>query len=71
MSPYEYKCSACGRVMDERSDPVWNKVQGWERKREQGGTNYILARRPLPEYMCDMCAKRIQGGDHPRQMVMF
>lgn len=60
--PYYFKCCECGRGMDERRDTVWGKVTGWEKKRHAGGTNHIACRRPLDEFMCDACMRKVLAG---------
>lgn len=56
------RCDACGRELDERVETVWNKIEGWEKKRDQGGTNHVALRRVLPEFRCNGCMTLAQSG---------
>lgn len=67
ISPYHYQCSQCTRQVDERQETVWFKVTGWEKKRDQGGTNHLALRRPQDEYMCDRCMEALRNGISPQQ----
>lgn len=68
---YKFHCSICNQDKDSRGEKVWQKVTGYEIKREQGGTNHIALRKLLPEYVCALCMSRMQAGDHPGQGMMF
>jgi hypothetical protein len=61
-SPYHITCEECGREVDERFETVWSAVEGWEKKRHQGGTNHIACRRPLPRFRCEPCMQKILAG---------
>lgn len=65
--PYHVTCEYCGRVMDERYETVWNKVEGWEKRRNQGGTNHVAERRPLHAYRCAACMDKALNGVHSGQ----
>jgi len=56
------KCVECQREIDERIETVWTKVVGWEKKREQGGTNHLALREPLGENLCQGCMTLMQQG---------
>ena len=56
------KCVECQREIDERVETVWTKVVGWEKRREQGGTNHLALREPLNEYCCAGCMMLMQQG---------
>lgn len=71
MKPHQYQCAMCRCVFDERVVTMWNKVIGWEKRRDQGGTNHIAARGPQSEYRCDVCMSRVLAGDDAGQGVMF
>jgi hypothetical protein len=71
MNIHTYRCCSCRLDVDERTMTVWNKVVGWERRREKGGTNHIALRRKVDEYMCELCMDREQAGDAKGQMHMF
>lgn len=57
MNEWEYteKCCECGNPVDDRKETVWSKVEGWEKKRDQGGTNHVALRNPLGVSMCNAC----------------
>jgi hypothetical protein len=60
-------CAKCGRSMDERIETVWRQVIGWEKKREQGGTNHLALREPLNQYCCNGCMTLLAAGIDPAQ----
>lgn len=66
--PYILRCTECGRQMDERVETVWSKVEGWEKKRDQGGTNHVALRRPLGVFMCVTCINHLRKGIPATQM---
>lgn len=55
-------CDQCGRELDDRFETVWCLVEGWEKKRDQGGTNHVAMRRPLNQYRCNGCMSLMQAG---------
>lgn len=69
--PYVFTCRHCGCAMDERTETVWQLVQGYEKKRAQGGTNHVALRRPLYDFMCNRCMTLAQSGLHPQQGDLF
>ncbi len=56
--------------MDERLVTVWSKVTGWEKKRDQGGTNHVALRQPLNEFMCVGCMDKLKSGVSARQLQL-
>lgn len=68
--PYILRCNECGRPMDERVEVVWTKVEGWEKRRQQGGTNHVAMRRPLPEHMCNACMTIALDSGNPHQQTL-
>jgi hypothetical protein len=60
--PYHLSCTECGRGMDERYETVWNLVEGWEKRRSQGGTNHLACRRPRNQFRCAGCMEKILNG---------
>lgn len=68
--PFIVRCSECGSGLDERRQVVWSKVEGWEKKRDQGGTNHVAMRRPLNEFMCANCMGMALAGLDPRQLAL-
>lgn len=69
--PWMFRCCECGQSMDERSQTIWTKVQGWERKRDQGGTNHVALRRPMNEFMCNKCMTMHQNNLSPLQTSLL
>lgn len=63
------KCSICGGPINPNTD--YRKVVGWERHRNQGGTNALRCREPLDEYACTRCVDRSALGISPNQTAMF
>lgn len=55
------KCSECGREITE-VEIFWQRVSGWEKHREAGGTNHIALREKRQEFMCAGCMVLRQSG---------
>jgi len=51
----KFSCHKCNRVIDDKIETVWNLVSGWEKKRDQGGTNHLALRTPQDLYCCNGC----------------
>lgn len=68
---YLLRCSVCGEVVDERRQTVYNKVTGWEKKRDQGGTNALRLREPDNEFMCVICMDKLTRGLSAGQMDLY
>jgi hypothetical protein len=64
-------CSKCGRPINEHIETVWQKVIGWEKKRDAGGTNHIALREPQPEVMCAGCMQLMLDGLDPGQQSLI
>jgi len=60
-------CHKCGRPLDSKIETIWNKVVGWEKPREGGGTNHIALRTPQDEYCCNGCMTLMLDGLDPGQ----
>lgn len=61
-NPWAAPCAGkCGRTIED-TRKAWNGVTGWERYREQGGTNHVACRRPTGEFMCDACMAKLRNG---------
>lgn len=56
------RCSECGRGLNTKTETVWTKITGWERHRDQGGTNHVALRKQLEEFMCAGCMTLFQSG---------
>ena len=55
----------------DRGEPIditkpktfWQKVEGFERHRDQGGTNHVALRTPVPDqFLCNACMILRQNG---------
>ncbi len=68
VDPYVWRCSTCGSDIDERVDKPWTEVVGWERHRNQGGTNHLALRKPTGRAMCKRCMMKLQAGLDPGQL---
>jgi hypothetical protein len=60
------KCSQCNREI-QSIEIFWQKVSGWEKRREAGGTNHIALRQQHEEFTCAPCMTLIQSGLSPSQ----
>jgi hypothetical protein len=49
---------------------AWRKVIGFERQRQEGGTNALALRRPLDEYACNFCVDKQKAGVDPSQETL-
>lgn len=67
---FNLHCSECGRTLNENIQIVWTKVEGWEKKRGQGGTNHIALRKLVNVFMCHPCMDSIQNGRSPQQQTL-
>lgn len=61
------KCAFCAKPVDPEGPFAYRKVVGWERKRDQGGTNAIRLRVPQPEFACEFCINKETKGINARQ----
>lgn len=61
------KCDKCKRDIDDRAETVWNLVEGWEKKREGGGTNYLALRKTKEQFRCNACMTLLLEGLDPGQ----
>lgn len=68
--PYVLRCSSCSLLFDERIVVMWSKVEGWEKKRDAGGTNHVALRTPLDEFMCPTCMDKLRNGLAAGQLVL-
>jgi phosphoribosylformylglycinamidine (FGAM) synthase-like amidotransferase family enzyme len=64
-------CIQCGRELNERIETVWTKVLGWEKRRNQGGTNHLALRQQLDLYCCNGCMTLMQQGLNPGQQSLM
>ena len=62
-----FKCDKCERDIDDRTETVWNLVEGWEKKRDGGGTNYLALRKPKEQFRCNPCMTLLLEGLDPGQ----
>ncbi len=66
MSEGKACAGGCGKVITD-THSAWCSITGWERPREQGGTNHVALRKQTGEYMCDICMSKFQAGLAPGQ----
>ena len=64
-------CESCGRTLNERNETVWNLVEGWEKRRDQGGTNHLALRKPKEVFRCNGCMTLLQQGLSPGQRALL
>ena len=57
-----FVCVMCSNAVDPTDVNVWQRVTGWERKRDAGGTNAIALRTPVQEFMCATCMVAAKRG---------
>lgn len=57
----------CGREINTRLEVYWRFVEGWEKDRDQGGTNHIALRKTHDRFMCNICMVRRQASLHQAQ----
>jgi hypothetical protein len=60
-----YICPFCQQPVDLGNPHNWQRVQGWEQKRRQGGTNALALRETKQEWAhpaCVVLAKDGRGG---------
>lgn len=62
------RCCKCGDDANERTG--WQKVTGWERARQQGGTNHVALRKKLNVFMCNGCMVLSLSGISTEQMTI-
>lgn len=63
------RCAECGTKLYEKANP-WMKVEGFERRREAGGTNHIALRRQTGEAVCETCMTKLRAGVASTQMEL-
>jgi hypothetical protein len=55
-------CHFCGESLDADRPGVYQYVEGWERRRAQGGTNAVRLPKRLTRYACHSCIEiRVHG----------
>jgi hypothetical protein len=68
--PYIVRCTGCGRLVDDRCEAVWQKLEGWGKRREAGGLNHVALRKPFYEFMCNICMDKALAGIAPGQQSL-
>lgn len=66
---HNLKCSFCGNAISVNRD--YRKVEGFERRRNQGGTNALRLRQPKSEWACTSCIDKESRGVSARQEGLF
>lgn len=57
--------------VDPNGYGVHQRVQGWEKPRDEGGANQITLREPLPEFACFKCIEQAKRGISPAQKTLL
>lgn len=57
-----YRCPFCLQPVDPRDRFTWQKVVGWEQRRNQGGTNHVALREPRQEWAHSLCVRSARQG---------
>lgn len=63
------RCSICDASLQGWT--VYQKVSGWERWREAGGTNALALREPKQEFACQRCIDALKRGVDPKNQVVL
>jgi len=69
MSLTDQRCAICLDPVDPLDRFVWQKVIGWEQRRQQGGTNHVALRQTRDEFAHAHCVRLARSG-HLRQEQM-
>lgn len=64
-------CPFCEEPVKPGAKSTFQRVQGWEKPRSQGGANQITLREPLPEFAHGLCIDERKLGIHPDQGYLF
>lgn len=70
IDPHIWTCAICGDEVDDRRTEPYTEVTGWERRRDQGGTNALALRKPTGRAMCSSCMERMKMGLAPGQLSL-
>lgn len=49
---------------------LWWEVKGWVKKREQGGTNALVAEHRTGVKACVVCVTKLKDGVSPNQLTL-
>jgi len=63
-------CCICGESVRGSSRALLHEVVGFERERDAGGTNHLIARRRTGRIVGPCCARRVQRGDVAQQTFL-
>lgn len=66
---HNLRCTFCGGEISVNRD--YQKVEGFERKRDGGGTNAIRLRQPKGEWACTSCIDKESRGINAQQSGLF
>lgn len=55
------RCLVCGEPTRPSARNL-HEIAGFERDRDAGGTNHVIARRRTGRIVCSTCAPRVQSG---------
>lgn len=65
------KCLVCGEAIEPRNARTLFEVTGFERERNQGGTNHLIARRRTGRVVCARHAEQVQRDLPAEQVGLF
>lgn len=63
-------CLVCGEPVQTTSRAL-HEITGYEREREQGGTNHVIARKRTGRIVGVCCAQRVQRGVSTMQEALL
>jgi hypothetical protein len=66
---HQIKCTFCGGRISVTRD--YQRVEGYERRRNQGGTNALRLRQPKGEWACTSCVDKEARGIAATQGGLF
>lgn len=66
---HQLKCMYCGKEISLNRD--YQRVTGFEKRRNQGGTNALRLREPQEEWACMFCVDRQAAGLNVNQEGLF
>ena len=64
-------CVFCDTPVDPANPSVHRRVIGWEKSRDQGGTNAVRLRVPLNEFACGACVDLESKGISSKQRSLM
>jgi hypothetical protein len=71
VDPRRAPCVECARPTHVEASGTAHEVVGFERYRDQGGTNHVLFRHRTGRVMCDRCATAKQATGNAGQEALL